>query len=264
MTTLALQAPPLRNKYAVVAWVALRQCLNERANLIARGAFYILVLFIFARVWRAVLGSAGTDQVWYLAVSEWIALSVPRVYAEIERDVRSGDVACALTRPTSYLGVRLAEAAGELLLSLWVLGVVGTLAAFALTGSLPADSRGLLPAVVLGLLSSVLWLLCSALIGLLAFWLRDVSPLYWLWQKAAFLLGGLLVPLDFYPKWLRLVALWSPFSAMINGPARMVLDFQPALAALLCIKLGASIVLAWTLLDMVYRRALGAIAIDGG
>jgi ABC-2 type transport system permease protein len=264
MSTLALQAPPLRFKYAAVAWVALRQRLDERASLIARAAFYVLVLFVFTRVWHAVLGSAATGQVWYLAVSEWIALSAPRVFAEIERDVRSGDVACALTRPTSYLGVRLAEAAGELLLSLGVLGVVGGLTAFALAGSLPEDPRGLVPAVLLALLASVLWLLCSALIGLLSFWLRDVSPLYWVWQKTAFLLGGLFVPLELYPRWLHVIALWSPFSAMINGPACMVLRFAPALAALLCIKLAASIAIACALLDTVYRRALRAITLDGG
>jgi ABC-2 type transport system permease protein len=252
-----------RNKYLAIALCALRQRLGERASLLARSAFFVLVLFIFSRVFGAVFASS-TRQVWYLAVAEWILLSQPRLFLEIERDVRSGDIACALTRPVSYLGVQLAEAAGEALLSLGVLGAVGFSAALALTGSLPADPRGLLAAIVLGLLAGVLWLLCTAAIGLAAFWIQDVSPLYWVWQKAAFVLGGLFVPLELYPHWLRVVALWSPFSAMLHGPARMVFGWQPALALLLLTKLLASIVLAAALLETVYERALRAITLDGG
>lgn len=263
MTALALDLPLARNKYAAITLCALRQRLGERGQLLARSVFYVLVLFIFSRLWSAVLGSA-TDPVWYLAISEWITLSQPRLFVEIEHDVRSGNVACALTRPTSYLGVRLAEAAGELLVSLGVLGVVGVSAALALTGTLPHDPRGFLAALALGLLASTLWLLCNALIGLGAFWLHDVSPLYWVWQKAAFVLGGLFVPLELYPEWLRTLALWSPFSAMINGPARMVIGWQPTLAVLLFVKLLSSIVLAGALLEAVYERALQTITLDGG
>ena len=43
-------------------------------------------------------------------------------------------------------------------------------------------------------------------IGLLAFWLEEVSPVFWIVQKAIFILGGLFLPIDFFPPGLAAVA----------------------------------------------------------
>ena len=74
-------------------------------------------------------------------------------------------------------------------------------------------------------------------IGLCAVWLQDCSPVYWIWQKCAFILGGLLLPLEIYPPWLREIALWTPFSAIMHGPGRMAFGWQPEVAALVAVKL---------------------------
>lgn len=266
MTALAL--PAIRPadpfaKYLAIAATAVRQRLGERAPLLSRALFYALVLFIFDRVWSK-LGLRGSGYVWYLAVTEWVMLSQPRLFQEIERDVRSGELAYQLTRPTSYLGVRLSEAAGELALSMAWLGAVGLVMGTLLHGGLPDQPVGLLFAVVLGVLAGGVLLLCNALIGLLAFWLEDVSPLYWLWQKATFVLGGMFVPLALYPDWLRLIALWSPFSAWMSGPASMTIDPDPRLFALLALKLLACALFAQNALERALLLGLKRLAINGG
>jgi ABC-2 type transport system permease protein len=230
---------------------------------VSRAVFYVLILFIFDRVWSK-LGQRGSGYVWYLAVTEWIMLSQPRLYNDIERDVRSGEIAYQLTRPTSYVGVRLSEAAGELALSMAWLGAVGLVIGMLLHGGLPAQPVGLLYAAVLGVLAGFVLLLCNALIGLLAFWLDDVSPLYWLWQKAMFVLGGLFVPLALYPEWLRLVALWSLFSAIVSGPGSMAIDPDPKIFALLALKLVGCALLAQNALERVMQRALRRLTVNGG
>jgi ABC-2 type transport system permease protein len=164
----------------------------------------------------------------------------------------------------SYLGTKLAEAAGELVPPFVFLGFVGCAVAYLLSGGWPHEPAGLLAALVLGLLASVLWQLCGAWIGLSAFWLEDCTPLYWIWQKLSFVLGGMFVPLALYPDWLRTLAGWLPFSAMIGGPASMVLHFDAGLCALLTAKLLASIVLAWHGLRFTYARALRAVVVGGG
>jgi hypothetical protein len=32
-----------------------------------------------------------------------------------------------------------------------------------------------------------------------SFWLQEVAPVYWVWQKLLFVLGGLMLPLQVYP-----------------------------------------------------------------
>jgi ABC-2 type transport system permease protein len=263
MTALAIPFEPSRTKYWAVALIALRHRSQARAALPLRATFYVLLLLIFSRIWSAVVPNAG-DYVWYLAVADWVTLIQPRLFDSIQRDVRSGDLACLLGRPISYLGSKLAEAAGELVPSFVALGLVGAVTAYALSGGWPHEPLGLFAALVLGLLASVLWQLANALIGLSSFWLDDCTPLYWLWQKASFVLGGMFVPLALYPAWLQTLAGWSPFSAMIAGPASMVLHFDAGIFVLLVAKLGASIVLAWHVLQFTYQRALRAIAVGGG
>ena len=54
-----------------------------------------------------------------------------------------------------------------------------------------------------------------------AFWLRDARSTWFLYQKLVFLLGGMLLPLEFLPTGLGDVARALPFAAMAYAPARL-------------------------------------------
>ena len=257
-------------RYLWISHTALRQAFSERAAFLGRLAFYAVILLIFSRLWlvleeRGVLPGLGASELlWYLAITEWVMLSLPPLFLDIEEDVRSGEIAYRLSRPLSYLGSRLAEAAGDTALRAATLAPWGCLLAWLLSGGLPEDPRGLLIALPLGALGIAFGLLTMAAIGLAAFWLHDCSPAYWLWQKFAFILGGLLIPLDVYPEWLREFALWTPFAAMMYGPGSMAFGWDPAAA----LSIGLAL-LAWTALTLVvlvvlYRVALRVLDVNGG
>jgi len=262
-------AAPLR-KYVAVARIAVRQRAAERAAVIGRVGFYALILLVFSHLWQAVLeggalrGFGPVECLWYLAVTEWVMLSQPPVYLDIERDVRSGDVAYHVGRPISYVGAKLAEAAGDVAFRLVLLLPVGAGLAYAFSGGVPADPRGLWLALPLGVLASVLLLLFHTLIGVLAFWLHDVSPIYWVWQKLTFILGGLMLPLEIYPEWLRALALASPFSAVLHGPGRLAFGLDAELAAFTAARIVVWAAIAAALLALVYQRALRQLEVNGG
>lgn len=258
------------HKLLAIARTALRQSLQARAALLGRIAFYAVILLVFSRLWQVIARSGAladarpVELLWYLALTEWILLSVPALHLEIEADVRSGDIAYQLPRPVSYLAATFARALGELAGRLVTLALAGALLAWTLSGALPADLRGVVCALPIGALAAVALLAFHAMIGLGAFWLQDCSPIYWVWQKLAFVLGGLLLPLDIYPEWLRNVAYASPFSALIYAPASLVLDFDPARALRVF-----ALATFWTfacllLLGALYRRALRALDLNGG
>jgi len=258
-------------KYAAIAWLGARRALSERAAVAGRALFLAVILFIFGRVWATVLGpggrvgAAGRDElIFYLAVTEWCLLSVPPLYLSIEGDVRSGDVASQMVRPVSYVGAQLADALGETALRMCVLGPTAALVAWWIAGGWPADPRGLWLALPLGLLASTLAVLSTAAIGVSAFWIVDTSPIYWIWQKLAFVLGGLMLPLELYPDWLRAAARFSPFPAMLWGPGRMAFGFAPGAALETLAELVVWGTLAALLLVWLARRARTRIALAGG
>jgi ABC-2 type transport system permease protein len=232
--------------------------------------FYAVLLLIFSRLWVVVFertgieGAQATDLLWYLALTEWIVLSVPTFHLDIEADIRSGDIATRLPQPISYLGARMSEAVGGWFVRAVSLGIAGVVLVLIFGGAWPSDPRGLLLALPLGVLGATLGILMIAAVGLSAFWVLDASPLYWIWQKAAFILGGLMLPLQFYPAWLRELAEWTPFAAMLNGPGRMALAFDPALAAQIALQALAWIALTSALLWWTYRRGLRVLNVGGG
>jgi ABC-2 type transport system permease protein len=261
---------PRTRKYVSVAAIAIRQALADRGALVARVALYGVLLLVFSRLWRlvadrgAVEGASHRELLWYLAVTEWVVLSVPLIYLRIDADVQCGDIAYLLPRPISYLGSRLAESTGDFLLRAATMAVAGFIFATLMTGGLPKEPRGLLLALPLGLLAGWVALCFQAAIGLTSVWLKDSSPVYWIWQKCSFVLGGLMLPLEVYPEWLRQIALLTPFAALMNGPGRMAFGWQPRVALLVGVQLLAWSAVAIALLAWVYTRARRALEVSGG
>jgi ABC-2 type transport system permease protein len=87
---------------------------------------------------------------------------------------------------------------------------------------------------------------------------------YWVWQKCGFVLGGLLVPLELYPAWLRDVALASPFAAMLHGPAHLSLGGDAIDALVVAGKLVVWLGVASAVLVFTYHRAVRRLTMGGG
>jgi ABC-2 type transport system permease protein len=259
-------------KYVAIARLAFWQRLSERAVLIGRLGFYFLVLLVFSCVWRTLFiahpehagsGRTAADYVWYLALTEWIMLSQPSLYLDIEADVRSGDIAYQLTRPMSYVGGKVAEGMGDLLLRLLLFAPFGLLFARLLSGQW-ADPLSLGCAALVGVLAAVLMLLTYAAIGLCSFWLHDTTPVYLVWQKLMFVLGGLMVPLSLYPEWLQALAGVLPFSSFLYEPGRLVLEGSASFDPGLLLELLGWLVLSALAVGGLERLGRRNIEIQGG
>ena len=106
------------SKYLAFARVGARRALSERGELYGRIAFFAVILGVFSALWRALARSPGIGNgenlVWYLAATEWILLSAPQLHAEVQEEVRRGEVALYSLRPVSYLGSQLVQGLGAL------------------------------------------------------------------------------------------------------------------------------------------------------
>ena len=256
--------------YLAYAALGARREFAGKATLAARMLFVAVILLVFSRVWAAVLergllaGRTRADLVWYIVITELVMLSFPYLHLEVEADLRSGDLVARLPQPVPYAAARLAESAGGMAVRLALLTPMALTCGAVFGAGVPGDLRGVVVALVLVFPAACLAVLSSAAIGLSAIWLHDASPVYWIWQKLAFALGGLLLPLEVYPHWLAAAARWTPFAAMLNGPGRMVFGLDGGDAArvagqLLFWNLAGAVFVAW-----LWGRALRAIETSGG
>lgn len=258
------------NKYFSIFYLSFVNSLKNYKSLIGLSLFLITCLIIFAHLWKIAASKAGVENfspeqlLWYIALNEWILISIPDIHDDMEQDLRSGRLAYLLPRPISYLGSICAEAFGTLSVNLIVLGFVTYLFTWLQVGALPFPLYGLPLTVALGFMAGFLGIIFQMLIGLTAFWLHEVSPIYWIWEKLLFILGGLILPLSIYPQWMQTIAYLTPFSVILGERSALALDFNLTYVFKLI-----AIMLGWTVIGVAaliyfYRRGLRILNVEGG
>ena len=91
----------------------------------------------------------------------------------------------------------------------------------------PATLVLVVPSLVLAITAN---LFAQHAVAAIAFWIRDAGSIWFLYMKAVFILGGMIIPLELLPDGLQRFAMFLPFRAMAYAPARLAAGFwEPAL-----------------------------------
>ncbi len=201
--------------------------------------------------------------IWYLSATELIVLSVPLVQVDIEHDIRSGDVAYQLLKPINYLWLKISDCVGAFLFRFIVLMLVAIPLCAYLSGFIPPLPNLFATYLTAGMAGLVL-ILFHTTIGLLAFKLQDSTPVFWVWQRCSFLFGGLIIPLDFYPSYLKTASYFLPFASLLYGPAHLIFSFNSNNFLIILSGLLFWGIFALFLANWLYVRMLKALKINGG
>jgi ABC-2 type transport system permease protein len=210
-------------------WISFRSELFNAPQMLSQSVFFVLILVVFNFLWTQgaqsglPMPASAREMLWYLVLTEVVTLSLAAVHRDIESDLQKGRMAAALLRPTHYLSVVCWQGAGTLFARIPVFGLVGAVTALALTGGWPDRGVESLLALLLAPLACGVLLILVTSVGLSAVWLRECSPLYWVFQKSLFVFGGLMLPLSMYPDWFQSLAAVLPFKPVLYGVAQAIL-----------------------------------------
>jgi ABC-2 type transport system permease protein len=184
----------------------------------------------------------------------------------IAERVRTGDVAIDLARPihpiTAWLAEDLGRAGQASLIRFAVPMVVGGLLFGLRAPTHPAT-------VPLFLLSAVLAVVvsfgCRVLVNLVAFWLVDVRGVATLYLAVSNTLSGILVPVAFFPGWLRDIAYATPFPSMLQVPVDVAVERVTGTAAVGAVGTQAAWAAAMlALAHWVLSRGTRRLVVQGG
>ena len=255
-------------KYLAFARLGVAEARAEPGELLGRVVFFAMILGVFSAVWTAAAEAtpgAGDprEMLWYIAMTEWVIMSAPMVQFSMAEDIRRGDVAYQIARPASWLGSRIAHGLGQMAVRAPIMLVVACAAAWAYAGP-PAHVERLTLAVGFGVVATAVMTVFHVAIGMLAFWLGDVMPAWWIWQKLTFTIGGMLLPLQFYPDLFVRFAMVTPFPVFLAGPASFMTDAplmsgEGLFGGLVVWCAAGVIVAAW-----LFRRAVRGLQLNGG
>src|SRR5262249_50696961 len=155
------------------------------------------------------------SMVWYIAASELASFGGVQFREQVRADIYSQQLSGLMGRPLPYWLLKSLQLLGRGLLHFAFLGASGFVLSWWLTGQLPYLAPNWIVLLLPLLLGLLLTLICCFAIGMLDIWGQYARPIYWIWQKSLFVLGGLMLPLTLYPDWLEKVAIWTPFPAMV-------------------------------------------------
>lgn len=250
--------------------LGVRREISHPAALLAQCIFMVVILYIFANLWvRAfesgfVSYSLPSDFVWYLYVTELVALTTPQIFRGVQEEIQSGDIVQRLLKPIPFPLVPFCEGLGITAARLAAMVPFGFVMCMLLTGGLPANPVGLLTALVLVPFSCATLLVFFSTIGMFALWIHDAMPLYWIFSKILFVLGGLMLPLSIYPEWLQEIARWTPFYVLMYGIARNVFQTDTGLLFATFMLLVFWATVALVVLSIVYRSLTRRLVVGGG
>ncbi len=259
-------------KYWYIFVIQVTNSLAYPGELVGRSLMIIPFMWIFAQLWKVTFAASGTAEIngltlpatlWYLVMTETIELSRPRIGNAIAAAVKDGSIAYVLNKPYDFLLYQFSTSMGETIFRAVLTAFFGSLVMGWMIGP-PPHPWGFVVAFPALLGAWILNYYVAVLVGLAAFVSEDVNAYQWILQKLAFIFGGLLIPLDFYPGWLRAVANALPFPAMLYAPSRLFVE--PTLAGFAS-TLGiqvAWIVALGLLTRLAYRRGVAALVVNGG
>ncbi len=259
-------------KYWSIFQITLINSLAYPGELVGRSLMIIPFMWIFYQLWKVTFSAAGEDVIsglslrdmmWYLMLAETIELGRPPIARTMSESVKDGSIAYILNKPYDFLWYQFSTSMGETIFRAMLNALFGGLTVWFMVGA-PNHPEGFLIAIPAVLGAWVLHFCINAMIGLSAFVVEDVSAFTWIYQKLAFIFGGMLIPLDFYPAWLQTIAKAMPFASAIYGPARLFVT--PTVEFFINVM---SLQLIWILvltaiLVVVYRRGLMQLTVNGG
>lgn len=240
------------------------------AGIFTNAVFGVLIASVYGALYRS-RGSgasvAGFDLQEILTFI-WISQSLLMVIAiwgwwDMSVSIQTGDVIVDLMKPIDYYGYWLSRDLGRAGCQI-LMRFVPTLAIGAVLYDLespPTIGRWLLFAISV-VLAVVVSFAFRFILNASAFWLVDVTGVRTMALFATNFLSGLLVPITFFPPWLRAMADLLPFRAFIMVPNEVFLGHGSAARA---IGLEAFWAIALSgLALLVLRLAMRKVAIQGG
>jgi ABC-2 type transport system permease protein len=262
------------SKYLAFARIEIKRIMAYRFDVVTLAVNALVILVTFTYFWRAVYGGRETlagmslDQmITYIFLTRVVrSLTATRIDRQILRRIRTGDIAVDLYRPASFVGLCYGQALGGGLFFLLVIGVPILVLGLLFFGMHPPAST-----------AAGFYFLGSAALGFAVQLGIDVTfGLATFWTMAGWGIGmakgfterffsGALIPLNFFPGWLRPVADWLPFRSAVFTPLAIYTGMIPLSQAPAFLAVQAAWAVALNLAAaFVVRRAYRRLEVQGG
>jgi ABC-2 type transport system permease protein len=260
-------------KYLEMFKITLLTSLTYFHELVGRQVFLLFIMYVFVQLWRTTYRGEGSttiagftmpQMIWYLTISESIVMGMARTGAEIDTEVKSGSLAYSLTKPYDYQLFHYARYMGDSLVKFFSSLIVAGAVSWALVGSPPFSAGSFAAGLVAAFLGFTMDFWIQMSLGLTAFWVEDTWAFRFFYSRVTMLLGGMMLPLDVFPEWLRKIAGSLPVASMVYGPVKSFVRFDATEWALLLGRQALWIAVLCLVARSIYGTGVKRVNVQGG
>ena len=262
-------------RHAGIALAAIRERAAYRFDLATALLFSLMMMGLLHALWSAVYREAAGlalpvgGTLTYICLGQAFSFTRQGQHRAIERvsqAIRTGDIGIDLLRPADFQARLLAESAGAFAVETLLVSLPAYLLARLAFGiAAPASPLAALGFAVSLLGAFLLAFALNFLVIVLAFWTTSTFGLVYARKAIVDVLAGAIIPLAFFPGWLRDLALALPFRGIAYTPLSIYLGTIAggALWGSLLAQFGWAVALI-ALTRLLWLRALGRLVVQGG
>lgn len=242
----------------------------------AWGAFVttLFQIFVFYYIWMAIYkfdsivnGITKPQIITYIILSRIIYTQITwGLIPKLGRIIQTGAISMELLRPMDFMAMIIFERIGDFLAFAAMTTIpILVICAFTLGIQPPHSSLALVCFIVSFLMAMMLSFFFEFLIGLLTFYTNYSWGLQTFQESAVALFSGALVPISFFPGWLKYIANLLPFQQMSYSPVSIYLGLvkgNQMFEVLLSQVVWIVVLLAFT--RLFYSFAIKKVTIQGG
>ncbi len=261
-------------KYYLYFITRIKKELFYKSNILGLLITSGFMLVVQVQLWHSIYGEQSDIKgIAYSSVFLYLVLGVVHrkflgsgVEIQISESFRQGNIAIDMSRPQKYHFMVMADDLGRAIIHLVAISIVMILFFIFFHSNIEMVSRGnIFKFLASSLISYFIFFEMSFCIGILSIWMGTSIGLSMIKGSLFSLLGGTLIPVDFYPAWLRLLVNVLPFKYIYYTPLSF---FLRDISTEELVK-SFSIQLGWLLLFTVacailYRKSKKRLVIQGG
>lgn len=246
--------------------------LSYFSKVVFRVVSYFLHIFVFYNVWKYIYednntigGFSMNQMMWYLIIAELFMMGVSRVAKERPiQEIKSGSITYIMTKPYSYVGYIFVSYLAEGFVRLIIMIPTSILFGYIFVGSLESfEAKYFLFMLISFILAYSINGLIQLLISLFAFFIEDATPLHWLYNKLI-LIFGVFFPIDIMPSILQGILKYTPAYVITYGPTKLIVDFDLFTATKILIAQVIYLIVVLILVNMIYRKGVKKLNVNGG
>ena len=219
----------INNKYLLAFIISSKFQFSNKGLLLGRVILYSIVVYLFYQIFEIVDNSKY--ELWHVSFAQLISLALVPITFQLQQDFNNKQFEYYIIKPINFLFLRFTEAAGMTFTNYIVL-LCNNIILCSILGKSYSNFLPLCLGIIYGIFSLFLFIVITLFIGLISYWVKDIKDIFYLNMTASFCFGGLVVPVELYPEFIKKISFFTPYPWILSAPVEIIngnISFNEAL-----------------------------------